>query len=129
MCTTTIDKPNSKRVRKFAREPQGESAGTNALPSKTANIAVASAPPGPRPKSKVSLLLELLARPEGATLERMVAATDWLPHTTRAALTGRKKKGHTVTSIKTDGVRTYRVVMAESAPITSPAEAKVKVEA
>jgi hypothetical protein len=36
----------------------------------------------------------------------------WLPHTTRAALTGLKKKGHTVTSTKADGVRTYRRVPA-----------------
>ena len=35
----------------------------------------------------------------------------WLPHTTRAALTGLKKKGHAVTSDKVEGrVRIYRVV-------------------
>jgi len=40
----------------------------------------------------------------------MVEATGWLPHTARAALTGLKKKGHEVTSVKSDGVRTYRAI-------------------
>jgi hypothetical protein len=48
----------------------------------------------------------------GATLDEMVAATGWLPHTTRAALTGLKKKGHLVTSEKVDDLRRYRVAAA-----------------
>jgi hypothetical protein len=40
----------------------------------------------------------------------MVAATCWLPHTTRAALTGLRKKGYAIDSDKVDGVRTYRAV-------------------
>lgn len=47
-------------------------------------------------------------RDEGATLELMIATTGWLPHTTRAALTGLKKKGFVISSDKIDGVRTYR---------------------
>lgn len=62
-----------------------------------------------RAPSKALLVLEMLQQPEGATLEQMVAATGWLPHTTRAMLTGLRKKGHAVTSEKLDGVRTYRV--------------------
>ena len=49
------------------------------------------------------------ASQDGATLDEMVTATGWLPHTTRAALTGLKKKGHQLTSEKTDGVRRYRI--------------------
>lgn len=45
-----------------------------------------------RAASKISAVLSLLQREEGATLEEMVAATGWLPHTTRAALTGLRKK-------------------------------------
>ena len=56
------------------------------------------------------LLADLLARDEGATLDQMIAATAWLPHTTRAALTGLKKKGYSLSSDKVDGVRTYRAV-------------------
>lgn len=62
--------------------------------------------------TKQALVLDLLARAEGATLEQMVAATGWLPHTTRAALTGLRKKGHAIGSDKSDGVRTYRTTAA-----------------
>jgi len=38
----------------------------------------------------------MLSRKSGATLEALVDATGWLPHTTRAALTGLRKRGYTV---------------------------------
>jgi hypothetical protein len=60
--------------------------------------------------SKQQLVANLLLRDEGATLNEMIAATGWLPHTTRAALTGLKKKGYALSSDKVDGVRTYRAV-------------------
>jgi len=60
--------------------------------------------------SKQQLVADLLLRDEGATLSDIIAATGWLPHTTRAALTGLKKKGYALSSDKVDGVRTYRVV-------------------
>lgn len=59
--------------------------------------------------TKRDTILVLLARPHGATLDEMVTATGWLPHTTRAMLTGLKKKGYALTSDKIDGVRRYRV--------------------
>lgn len=60
-------------------------------------------------QTKRHTILALLARTDGASLDEMVAATGWLPHTTRAMLTGLKKKGHVLTSDKVDGVRRYRV--------------------
>lgn len=60
--------------------------------------------------TKRDIVLGLLGQPEGASLEEMVAATGWLPHTTRAMLTGLRKKGHSLTSEKLDGVRRYRAV-------------------
>jgi hypothetical protein len=68
-----------------------------------------SAPTETKPQSKSSLLLALLGREEGATLDQMVDATGWQPHTTRAALTGFRKKGLAITSEKLDGVRIYRL--------------------
>lgn len=65
--------------------------------------------PAPERQTKAALVLALLRRPEGATLAELVAATGWLPHTTRAALTGLRKKGHTVEKSKRDGVTCYRV--------------------
>lgn len=63
-------------------------------------------------QSKREQLTKLLERDSGATLDEMVALTGWLPHTTRAALTGLRKKGHVITSNKVDGVRTYRAAVA-----------------
>lgn len=60
--------------------------------------------------TKRDQLAALVIRDEGATLEQMVAATGWLPHTTRAALTGLRKAGYAIDSDKIDGVRTYRAV-------------------
>ena len=63
-------------------------------------------------QSKRERLINLLERDSGATIDEMVTLTGWLPHTTRAALTGLRKKGHVITSDKIDGVRTYRAAAA-----------------
>ena len=39
----------------------------------------------PRANSKLALLVDLLSRDRGATVEELTTATGWLPHTTRAA--------------------------------------------
>jgi hypothetical protein len=71
----------------------------------------ANAPAGSaKGDTKQHQLAALVVRDEGATLDEMIAATGWLPHTTRAALTGLKKKGYAISSDKVDGVRTYRAV-------------------
>ncbi len=76
---------------------------------KAANDAAQPPAPGKAP-SKQESLAALLVRDEGATLDQMIAATGWLPHTTRAAMTGLRKKGYVIDSDKVDGVRTYRAV-------------------
>jgi hypothetical protein len=64
----------------------------------------------PRSGSKQALIVGLLSRAEGATLTDITAATGWLPHTARAALTGLRHKGYTLTSSKEiGGPRTYRI--------------------
>ena len=108
MTEATITKPAAKRPRKMARELQPQAA----VPSSgTLAIAAISAPPPARGKaqSKVSMVLDLLRRPTGAALDELVTVTGWLPHTTRAALTGLRKKGHSLISEKVEGVRRYRV--------------------
>nr|WP_166180991.1 DUF3489 domain-containing protein [Altererythrobacter segetis] len=97
-----------KPTRRFARTR------ANTDKSTEANVVAAKsdAPAIPKAHTKISKVLMLLNREEGATVTEIVTATGWLPHTTRAALTALKKKGHTVTSTKTDGVRTYRILMA-----------------
>jgi hypothetical protein len=68
----------------------------------------------PRAGSKSETIIGLLQREEGATLATMAEATGWLPHTTRAALTGLRKKGHAVTKTKHDGVTVYWIAQAQA---------------
>ncbi len=49
--------------------------------------------PTPRAGSKQALVIRMLGGKSGATLDALIEATGWLPHTTRAALTGLRKKG------------------------------------
>jgi hypothetical protein len=50
----------------------------------------------PRDGSKLALVIEHLQRADGATILDLTQATGWLPHTTRAALTGLRKRGYAV---------------------------------
>jgi hypothetical protein len=68
--------------------------------------------PTPSPKSKIGLVVELLRREHGATLAELVTATQWLPHTTRAALTGLRKKGHVLEKGTRDGATAYLIKAA-----------------
>ena len=56
----------------------------------------ASPPAAPRSGTKIAQVIALLQRDIGATLDELVAATGWLPHTARAALTGLRKRGYAV---------------------------------
>jgi hypothetical protein len=71
-----------------------------------------TSPSAPRASSKVAAVIALLTGADGATMPDLIAATGWLPHTTRAALTGLRRKGHTITRGKRDGVTCYRIVEA-----------------
>jgi hypothetical protein len=66
----------------------------------------------PRAGSKQALLISLLMSGEGASLAKIVAATNWLPHTVRAALTGLRKRGYAIERRQDSGekVSTYRIV-------------------
>ena len=101
----TQHKPPKRRM---AREPQ---AGAGTTESK-ADVGNATPSPAPRATSKIASVITLLERAGGATLAEMVEATGWLPHTTRAALTGLKKKGHTISKDKRGDVTCYRIAKA-----------------
>jgi hypothetical protein len=62
-----------------------------------------SSPADFRAGSKQAKIVELMKRAKGATLDELVEATDWLPHTTRAALTGLRKRGLAVERVKDEG--------------------------
>jgi hypothetical protein len=68
-----------------------------------------------RPGTKRALIIELLRRSDGASLDELVAATGWLPHTSRAALTGLRHKGFVLEkSLRPDGKSIYRIARAAS---------------
>jgi hypothetical protein len=65
-----------------------------------------------RDGSKAAKILDLLKRPEGATLAAIMKATSWQAHNVRGFLSGtiRKKLGLNVVSTKAeDGERTYSI--------------------
>lgn len=61
----------------------------------------------PARTSKIGHVTELLRRPGGGSLTELTSATNWLPHTVRAALTGLRKKGHAIERSSRDGITIY----------------------
>jgi len=69
----------------------------------------------PREGTKQATLIAMLRAPDGATIQEIMAATDWLSHTIRGAMAGalKKKLGLEVTSEKVEGRgRVYRLPAA-----------------
>jgi hypothetical protein len=65
----------------------------------------------PRADSKLARVIDLLQRSDGATIARLMEATGWLPHTTRAALTGLRKRGNAIVRERIEGHDSvYRIV-------------------
>lgn len=108
--TKTRNIPNLSSANADHRSSEGARTVTNADETTEAAGSTACSP---KPPSKQLQLALLVVRDEGATLDQMIAVTGWLPHTTRAALTGLKKKGFVLSSDKVDGVRTYRGIAPE----------------
>ena len=77
--------------------------------------AAKSAPRRARKVSKQQVCLELLGRPEGASIEDLQKATGWQAHTVRGFLSGavKRKLGMEVVSEKPeDQTRRYRISQA-----------------
>jgi len=108
-------------------EPSGMAAATDvAEPAPGLDAArmaagAASAPSAPREGTKLARVIGLLIRSHGVTLAELIAATDWLPHTTRAALTGLRKRGYAVTLDRSDKTRGAAYLIAADAPLGSAA--------
>ncbi len=97
--------PPKQRSRRAERKPSGSSPNGRTSPAAV------------RPGTKQALLIDLLKRKKGVTIEKIVAATGWQPHSVRGAIRGtlKKKLGLMVTSEKPDdGPRRYRIVTAKS---------------
>jgi predicted ArsR family transcriptional regulator len=106
---------NGKTDRKPAakmRQAEKRRGGTVGKPASAKSKSKPSLPTV-RPETKQSLLIDLLKRKSGATIDEMGAATGWQPHSVRGAISGalKKKLGLTVASelIGARG-RVYRIV-------------------
>jgi hypothetical protein len=72
------------------------------------------AKPKTRSGTKQAKMIDLMKRPEGATVEQIAKATGWQKHTVRGAISGalKKKLGLKVEATKEDGGTVYRIVDA-----------------
>lgn len=78
----------------------------------TPTTGAAPTPRAPREGTKQAQLIDMLSRPEGATLDEIATALAWAKHTARGALSGALKKrlGLVITSKKVDGRgRVYQI--------------------
>ena len=75
-------------------------------------------------ETKIGKVVALLTRTEGATLDEMVVAIGWQSHTTRAVLTGLKKKGHVIERSKHEEVTCYRIARSASSCSSSTASSR-----
>lgn len=75
-------------AKKSAKQPAKKTARASKKPI--------PAKPETKRKTKKALLIELLSRRQGATVDDMIETTGWLPHTVRAALTRLRQAGHRI---------------------------------
>lgn len=117
MATKAIDK-SIKSDRSAVARPAagGKTASKRDLAGTTTSARRREAPPEQHPVdgrvTKNAQLLQILSRPEGASIEDMMQATAWQQHSVRGFLAGtvKKKMGLALTSSKAEGdVRRYRI--------------------
>jgi hypothetical protein len=64
----------------------------------------------PRAGTKQALIVDMLSKEGGVRIDALIKETGWLPHTTRAALTGLRKRGFAVERIPhAPGASLYRI--------------------
>lgn len=64
---------------------------------------------GARKGSKQRLVVEMLSAAEGASILELMAATHWLPHSTRAVLSRLRKEGYSLHRQRAEGGTRYRI--------------------
>jgi Protein of unknown function (DUF3489) len=106
VASATGAKAATKRPRKMASPPQ-PAASPIVIPAHEPIVATA-------PPTKAAQVITLLQRDEGAALNEICQATNWQPHTSRAFLTGLRKKGRMIVrSKREDGTTMYRMPTAQ----------------
>ena len=114
--TAAAEEPKGTKKARVGRHgahvaPKKGKSAKKAKPARKAPKSTKKASPA-REGSKSAKVLDLLKRPNGATLAELMKATGWQAHSVRGFLSGAlgKKLGLTVTSTKTEGgERSYSV--------------------
>ena len=125
---TTIEETSTAQATATGKEPKATKKAR--VGQKRAHVAPKKGKPAPKAKapkkapkaakkadgardgSKAAKILDLLKRPDGATLGELMKTTGWMAHSVRGFLSGTvgKKMGLAVASTKgEDGERTYSV--------------------
>ena len=74
----------------------------------------------PRAGSKLARVIAMLSTEAGASLKALAEMAGWLPHTTRATLTGLRKRGFLIERVKDDDLGTiYRIAGGPKTPIAA----------
>lgn len=82
------------------------------VPSQSADTEIGKAVKPVRQSSKQAVVIQMLRRPEGATVTQIMEVTGWQAHSLRGFFAGtiKKKLGLSLVSEKSeDGVRTYKI--------------------
>ncbi len=111
-----VDPKTSPQSRSAKQKPKQRSRRAEHRPSGSKPNGRTS-PAAVRPGTKQALLIDLLTRKKGATIDEAIEATGWQPHSVRGAISGtlKKKMGLMVTSEKPgNGPRRYRIVAPKS---------------
>jgi Protein of unknown function (DUF3489) len=98
--TPTADEEPSRKEQSPA-QPAPTAAGASSAPSAQA----LAMPRAPRVGTKLAQAIEMLRATEGATIPELSEAMGWLPHTTRAVLTGLRKRGYGLRLDRSDAGR------------------------
>jgi len=87
----------SERHEEVLPQPPAEALPDDAAPEPASDAPI---PRRQREGTKQARMIELLRRPEGATVEQIMHETGWLAHTVRGAMAGalKKKLGLTITT-------------------------------
>jgi Protein of unknown function (DUF3489) len=98
---TSADSAAAPAKRKASRKKAAEA--TPAAGEPEAAPGRQTGKPTPRAGTKQALMIEMLKRPEGATVEQIAGATGWQHHTIHGAISGalKKKLGLTVEATRT----------------------------
>lgn len=66
-------------------------------------------------KTKISSVIDLLGRKEGASLDEIIETTSWQKHTVRVALTGLKEKGYEIERVQVEGISRFTITKTPAA--------------